>query len=233
MIKSLINKPTVTAIIICAGEATRWANYMNVPKHFAPVDGEPILHRTIRLASKYTSTIYVVAKSQNYKIKNSQLFVPKLDTTNEDADKFLSSKDLWNLGGRTIVFYGDVFFTDDAMRQIFTHRKREWTLFAREHESKITGTPYGECFAQSFYPENIPEHLSNLNRIAYERREGIIDRCGGWEHYRAMADVDLKEHRINGRFYDIDDYTDDFDYPDDYDRFIKAWAKRSNKNKEK
>lgn len=196
-----------------------------MPKHFVQVDGEPILERTVRLSRKYTDDIFVVAKDQSYDVEGAKLFFPKLDQSNEDADKFLSSKDLWNSSGRTIVMYGDVFFTEEAMETIFRYKKREWALFARENGSDITGTPWGECFAQSFYPEHMPEHLSSLNRIAYERREGIINRCGGWEHYRAMVSVPLNEHKINGHFIEINDFTDDFDYPEDYDRFIKLWAK--------
>lgn len=38
-----------TAIVIAAGHATRWGDYRGTPKHLIEVDGEPILHRTVRL----------------------------------------------------------------------------------------------------------------------------------------------------------------------------------------
>lgn len=225
MVKPMMSSKKPVAIIICAGEATRWNNHMGVSKHFAEVDGEPILQRTVRLANKYTDRVFVVAKTPDYKLDGAKLFVPKLDPTNEDADKYLSSRDLWNLGGRTVVLLGDVFFTESAMRKIFSFKKREWQVFGRYDASQLTGTPWGELFAQSFYPEHIPEHLSNLNYIANLRREGAIDRCSGWEHYRAMAGIELTEHKITKRFYEINDWTDDFDFPEDYDRFIERWNK--------
>ena len=39
----------VTALRIADGDGTRWGNYLGVPKHLAPVDGVPILYRTVRL----------------------------------------------------------------------------------------------------------------------------------------------------------------------------------------
>ena len=217
------------AIIIAAGEASRWKNHLGMPKHFAPVDGEPILPRTVRLLQeRNVSDIYVVAPDDDrYRIPGSVLFIPKKEPENQDADKFLNSRDLWNTEGRTVVFYGDVFFTENAMDSIVNFQNTEWTLFCRFGKSKITGTNWGECFAQSFYPTDIESHKENLYYIADLRRRNIINRCGGWEHYRAMQghrEKEVKDHRHrNGKFFQIDDWTEDFDHPSDYDRFMERW----------
>ena len=39
----------MTTIFICAGEATRWNNYGGTPKHYAILNGEPIIERATRL----------------------------------------------------------------------------------------------------------------------------------------------------------------------------------------
>lgn len=224
---------TTTAIIICAGEATRWSGYLGVPKHFAPLGGEPILYRTVRLIREHIpdAKIHVVARDgdDRYRVPGTTLYVPKLDWEhNRDADKFLSSQDLWSRQHRTIVFYGDVYFTDAAMKAISAHQVREWTLFARFGPSHLTGTRWGECFAQSFWPEHLDRHLAALERIARLSRQGVLHRCGGWESYRAILgtpDREMHLHRRGGHFYEIDDMTDDLDFPEDYDRLAAALEK--------
>lgn len=211
-------------IIICAGEATRWADHLNTKKHLIEIEGEKIVHRTARLFFKYgVHDISVVTKEydERYDTPYSTQEVVQVDyEKNADADKFLSSKHLWNKDGRTVVVYGDCYFTEDAIRKIVNFESKEWTLFCRPHPSKITGSKYGECFAQSFYPQDLKRHEQELVRIANAHKSGEIKRCGGWEHYRAMAGLPIDKHQMSTNWELIDDWTDDFDYPEDYDNWI-------------
>lgn len=221
----------VRTIIIAAGSATRWGGYLGVPKHFAPVDGEPIIERTVRLLQDYNTDVWVVANTDEYRIKGSSLFRPKHDPNNFDADKFLNSSALWSRKNRTVVLYGDVFFTQNALDIIYSDdAPKDWTLYCRPNGSKLTGCTYGECFAQSFYPEHITKHKTALKYVAGLYQAGIINRCGGWEHYRAMigktGEAVRKPHVLEGNYVEIDDWTEDFDYPEDYDKFINNYERR-------
>ena len=216
------------AILIAAGEATRWNNYTGCPKHLVKINNEPLLNRSVRLIkTKGINKIYVVSKEDSrYLMQDAIQYIAKLDKNNEDADKFLSSKELWNKSGRTIVFYGDVFFTEEAIDTIIDYSVRDWTLFCRPKKSELTGTPWGECFAQSFYPEHISKHEQTLYKIAQLKKEKKIIRCGGWEHYRAyvgIPDDQLDKFVMTTNYVSIDDFTDDFDFPDDYERFVKHY----------
>jgi len=217
------------AIIIAAGEATRWKNYLRVPKHYISIDGEPIIERTVRLLRENgLSDIFVVSKE--YRVPGCVNYRPTLNyEQNVDADKFLSSKELWNPDGRTVVFYGDVFFTEEAVGAIVGFEKAEWTLFCRPDRSTFTGRPWGECFAQSFYPQDLERHEAALHRIVKLYKTGVIRRCGGWEHYRAMVgrpDAEIQEpHIMSTNYFTIDDFTDDFDLPKDYKMFIKNYRR--------
>jgi hypothetical protein len=217
-------------IIIAAGEALRWNNYLGVPKHFIAIDGEPILARAVRLLRAYGPEIVVVGREERYKLDGAALYFPVLDPENHDADKFLSSRQLWNAFGRTVVLYGDAYYTEEAIATIMTYTGRDWTLFARFGASRFTGCPYGECFAQSFWPEQIPEHLAALLRVRDLQRRKLLDRCGGWEHYMAMnhvSDADIRHVKFLDRAVMVDDWTDDFDKPEDYDRFVARWSART------
>ena len=224
-------KSKIRAILIAGGEGTRWKNYKNLEKHFAEVDGEPIIQRTVRLLKENgVDDIWIVAKTKKYELGGTKLYIPKFTPEYGDADKFLSSKELWNEDGRTIVFYGDVFFTERAMEKIINHRHRDWLLFARPFASDITGCDCGECFAQSFYHDHIDEHRKALYKLVEYYKTGRLDRIGGWEHYRIM--IGLPEeiiHRqlIGDRFVEINDWTEDFDTPGQYKKFIERYEERN------
>lgn len=222
------------AIIIAAGEGTRWGDYGGKAKHFAEVDGEPIVFRLVRLLRKYgVEAIYVVANSDEYQIDGSILFKPTLNPDNFDADKFLSSEELWNKSGRTLVFYGDVFFSEDCIKEIVESPRTDWLLYARPYGSRLTGKGYGECFCQSFYNHQIADHKAALRRIRDLYGRGIIKRCGGWEHYKAMIglpDSLMDRHIVGEKLINIDDWTEDFDSPDEYNLFLERYDKRLRTN---
>lgn len=222
----------IRALIICAGEATRWKNHMGVPKHLVEIEGEKILHRTVRLLNeKGVKDVFVVSKDDpRYDVEGAKRYVAKIDyEKNADADKFLSSKELWSDDGRTLIIYGDCYFTEEAIDAIVGHDKREWTLFCRPNASKVTGTPWGECFAYSLYPEHLSLFEANLDLTAKLKKEGLLRRCGGWELYRAMAGHrSLNRHAMSSNYVEIDDWTEDFDFAHDYDE----WVRRRNQGKD-
>jgi hypothetical protein len=223
------------ALIISAGDGTRWNNYLGIPKHLAQVDNEPILHRTVRLLKEASidDIIIVGPDDDRYKISNSKLFVPTKNAWNGDADKFLSSSELWNTNGRTITLFGDVFFSDDAIKTIVSCKNNFWTVFGRSEASLITGCLYGEIFAHSFYPHDIPNHKESLDILVQAVTNKDAKNGSGWEHYKVMQGVrgrDIRRSKtvIDEKFVEINDWTDDFDFPEDYDNFIDLW----NKNKD-
>lgn len=222
-------------IIIAGGSGKRWAEHLSKPKHLIPVLDEPIIHRTCRLLHELTPIRDVLISSTNpdYLAYDAQLAEPRgYENTRGGAKKFLDNRYLWNEEGRTIVLYGDVFFTEDAIRTITEYDKDEWQLFCRFGGSGLTGTPWGECFAQSFLPKHHQQHFTNLLYVSALYAEGRIARCGGWEHYRAMNGKDgedvlaLTTPAANlGKATEINDWTDDFDWPADYQRFIERYWK--------
>jgi hypothetical protein len=223
------------AIIIAAGEATRWDNYLGIPKHFAKLNGEPLLERTIRLLKNEGLTKdEIIVVSHDYKLDTALNYRPdpQLHIEYSDASKFLDSTDLWDKAGRTLIIYGDVYFTEKAMHTIVSYPLKDWRLFCRPGRSKHTGTRWGECFAISFYTKDHEKALRELHRIARLKNIGHIDRCGGWEWVRAMHGLPderiRKPHLVTCPLYfTIDDMTDDIDYPEDYDRLKERLEQRN------
>jgi len=222
-----MRKINIRAIIIAAGKATRWNDYKKTNKHFIEIDHEPILHRTVRLLREnHVDDIWIIGKDKQYKTEGSNLYIPKFTKEYGDADKFLSSRELWSKEGKTLVIYGDVYFTEDAIQQIVHYRHEDWLLFARPFGSRLTGKGCGECFAQTFYPNHLDAHEKALWKLVEYYKEKRLLRIGGWEHYRIMIGLPediIHKQMIGDRFVEINDWTDDFDRPEDFENFIRRY----------
>ncbi len=225
------NNPRI--IIIAAGDATRWNNYLGVPKHYAIIEGEPVIERTVRLLlERNQDDIWVVSK--DYEIDNVHNWRPKLNPRNLDADKFLSSIDLWDETKRTLIIYGDVYFTEDAIDQILQNDSDLYRMFCRPKANRKNKYPYGECFAASFHPHDHAFIKYNLKRLIHLYRADVLDRIGGWELTRLMAGVPIGQIHAHKywllNYFVIDDLTNDLDYPADFNAVCAAIKKRPRKS---
>lgn len=224
-------------IIMCAGEASRWDNYQDTPKHLVVLEGESLLNRTVRLIHEYKTRpvdVYVVVKDLNderYHIPYSTPALARFNEDNKGVDKFLSSQNLWNQKGKTVVLYGDVWFSDECIKHIMENESHEWLLYARPRGSRYTGCNWKECFGQVFWDEHIQEHIDGFTRVLENFEKS--GRASGWEHYYYMCGMGLVNEGSDlvidtNKMVVIDDFTDDFDFPIDYDRWIKnrkEWKK--------
>lgn len=125
---------------------------------------------------------------------------------------------LWADDDRTILLLGDTYFTDTAIEKIARFGKRTFQGFGRHRGSQYTGCKYGEMWAASWWPEHIKTMDEHLAKIKSLRERGIITRPTGWMLLRAWQGTDLAKHRCLPEWMTtIDDLTDDFDFPQDYD----------------
>jgi hypothetical protein len=209
-------------LILAAGHGIRWGDKFGIPKHLVDVGGEQLLSRTIRqLKELGERDIYLV--SRDYVFPGVNIYVPRLDPENKEADKFLSSIDLWRNTKKDFVFlYGDVYFTDSAIKKIAETRVKDWALFARFGESEITGKQHGECFAFRFTPMMKLKLERTLLHLVDMRKDSQISRNGGWELYSMLEGFLPMERKRGSHLIEIDDFTEDFDFPEDYER----WARR-------
>jgi hypothetical protein len=133
--------------------------------------------------------------------------------------EFSSTRFLWSLDERTVLLLGDVYFSDLAMRKIMTSiPSREYRAFGRYGPSNVTNTPYGELFAHSWFPEHHAEIEDHLERVTEARTKGIT-RPHGWMLLRSFQGVPLDKHIVKSDYFtQINDWTDDIDFPDDFER---------------
>lgn len=209
----------MTRIIIpAAGKGTRWKNFRGTPKHLAIVDQEILIHRTIKQFSQHSDDIIVIAKSpDNIPVRVEH---PLEDKTNDIA-KLWSSNHLWSSTDRNIIIFGDTWFSEKAVDAI-TSNTDPIQFFMRTGPSKYTGKAYKEIFAVAFDGEKTEFVRNVIKEIIKENKDGP----GAYLLFikiNKLNNVPRRHHFKNkNSFVEIDDFTDDFDHPND----LINWEKR-------
>lgn len=197
------------------GASQRWTASSN--KHELVVDGEPILSRIVRLTAGHD--VVIAGPYPGLGVPN---MIPDSDLGIVDGR--LSVRSLWATRGRTLILLGDTYYSDAAMTRILDHPGPEPCLFARFHASQITGKPWPEPFANSFMVEHQAGHERSLRYVQALKDKGKLKRAGLWEAYKLEHGKLLPfryQQRNYGNAVEIDDWTEDFDSPADYDEFMK------------
>ena len=207
-------------VILCAGDASRWGDYLGVPKQLVTFNGESLLHRTERLLRKKgCHDITVISHDDRLRLETCSFFRPeRFQCTTET---FLSTRSLW--GEMTLVLLGDVFYTQNAIERIVSYTNGIH-VFGRPGGNLFTGSPYGEIFAFSFARDCADEMLENAERVCVDAKEGGRGKI--WELYRSLAGFSLAESRTEREiFVSIHDFTDDVDSPEEYERVAGRYSR--------
>lgn len=190
-------------VIMAAGAGTRWNNYLGIPKHLIEINGETLLERTTRLLKENGVTDYIITCSDpRYK-----KYGATTEQTNHDCeiDRFEESL----IDGPICYLYGDVYYTDNAIKTIVFQEPKDILFFGHEWE----------IFAVKI--KNIDLFLQHKHRVKQLYMSQQINRCIGWEIYRSLHNIPFDQHQITERYIKILDGTDDIDYPCDYEEFKK------------
>lgn len=192
-------------VIICAaGDGTRWNNYLGRRKHEIEVGGETLLTRTVRMLHERGLTEVVITCRSEFVYQVPGAVSVVVPTVSDNNSSRLHTRPFWPDDGRVLVLFGDVFLTDAAL-DIMTRPHDGLVDFARTSASRATGKPGPEPFGFQFGPEDHVRLADALGRVQ-----------GGW--WKVPADWP--------RIEIPDDGTDDFDFPDDFERFMQTFLFR-------
>jgi hypothetical protein len=199
-------------IILAAGDGSRWGNFRGTPKHLTKVEGKVLLERTVNQFLKYTDDVCVIGASEDYAVPGSSLYIIKSPHTQwGDCAKFLSSKNMWLADGRTVLIFGDVYFTSDAVKKIMSD-KDHYKFFLRTGPSELSGARWKEIFALGFDEISAREISQKLLHLV---STGNCQAQAGWALYVQMIGTTSNGLFNNPHFVEIDDWTEDFDFPED------------------
>ena len=204
-------------LILCNGDGTRWGNYMGLPKQLAPLNqvDESLIERTIRMCCEHgisLEAIYIISADDRLKKLPTNYLTPRVGSL--ITETLLETQRLWS--GHTVVLLGDVFYSTQSLKRILGN-SQELAIYGRKGQSNYTYTPHGEIFALSFSQSKQPTVLDHLNKAIADAQSGGRGKL--WEFYRSTVNIPLDKHRFAGNhFVDINDWTDDFDWPSEYDQ---------------
>jgi hypothetical protein len=152
--------------IACAGSASRWGNYRGVPKQLVPVDGKPILHRTVELLrSRGNADIFIVTHRSDLGIPGCHILHPA--NSRWLVETLLSTRSEWS--GRILFLLGDVWYSHAAMDEIVNF-EADLGFFGRSTPNELTGRHYGEMFGVSFAAAAIPRVTRCLEEAVFYAR---------------------------------------------------------------
>jgi CTP:phosphocholine cytidylyltransferase-like protein len=200
-----------TVFMLAAGSATRWKDYRGTPKHKVVVEGEVLIERTYRQFSQYTDKIIIVANEEQ---GLAQTYIPPKDENWKDIAKFFSSNDIWS-DDQNVMVFADVYFTDEAVKSIMEDTNT-LSFYLRSKASKLTKKPWGEIWGIGFDGLSMEVLKSTMLNIIESKVEY---KTGGWKLFDQLT---KDEQIIN--VVEIDDWTEDFDWPSD----IIMWEKQRN-----
>jgi hypothetical protein len=182
-------------LVMAQGNATRFPG-----KHFVPINGEPLLQRTLRLCRTLTSNEVVVVGWNTDPFVDLRTNLHTLPTPgNGLLDGIWGTRALWR--DYTTLLLGDVVFSRTALQQCLEPKK--FAFFGRTGPSTYTSSPWGEIFALSMglkAQKLVTAAISDAD--IRQKREGRL--WGLWDLLGSQA-----------KWFSINDWTDDVDTPDE------------------
>lgn len=215
-------------IVAAAGSQAKWGGHLGVRSHFVPVrerlgsDGAmPLAGRTLWQAARWSDEVVLVGPPDDpepYRELAAMCEVHFQVAPEGCRNEFESTRSVWATGETNVLLLGDVWFTHEALLAVFGRADEGFRFFGRERGSAVTGSPWGEIFAQSWTDTAEMGRLTDAVRC--EQDAGHADPTKhGWTMLRLLQDTPLREHVVFPPWWvEIDDATDDLDFPEDYAR---------------
>lgn len=191
--------------ILAGGSATRWGGYLGKKnKCYLEIDGEPLVDRTIRLLEANG-------------VNNYEVILEGYDSKRK-AFEGIADKAKCGFG----ILLGDCYYTEDIIKDATSRDVKEW-----KHYYNCLPNPWTGCQWEEGYIHLVPDWKwwrDKMHEFNKKCDSGEIEFKKDYQIDRYLRGYDTEEYRANTLDqHDIFwcDETDDFDYPEDYDRFIQ------------
>lgn len=196
-------------VIMADGKGSRWNNFMGHGKHEISIGGETLLERTVRLLHLYDAgaEVIITSHNENINIEGAVRYEPKNNVL--EVDRFTAEL----IGDDMCFLYGDVYYSEDAIRTVTDNAGRDDLLFVGSAKSICAVlVKDGELFRRCY------EGIRNMYL------NGEISECKGWQVYHMYAGLPLESREIGKGYLVVDSFTRDFNSPQDYMEFIAGQA---------
>ena len=189
-------------IIMADGKGTRWNNYHNIPKHFIEIDGETLLARTVRLLRENDARADIVITSHDprYEVPGARRYEPQ--NNHLEIDRFTEEL----IADDVCFLYGDTFYSESVIQKIADTPAEKLLFFGNERSIVAIKVADGALFRQ------------HVDRVLALFLAGKIEKCIGWQVYQSFEGLPFGEKTIAADYILIQDGTEDFNSPADYNR---------------
>ena len=189
-------------IIMADGKGTRWNNYHNIPKHLIEIDGETLLARTVRLLRENDARADFVITSHDprYEVPGARRYEPQ--NNHLEIDRFTEEL----IADDVCFLYGDTFYSESVIQKIADTPAEKLLFFGNERSIVAIKVADGALFRQ------------HVDRVRALFLAGKIEKCIGWQVYQSFEGLPFGEKTIAADYILIQDGTEDFNSPADYNR---------------
>ena len=189
-------------IMMADGKGTRWNNYHNIPKHLIEIDGETLLARTVRLLRENDARADIVITSHDprYEVPGARRYEPQ--NNHLEIDRFTEEL----IADDVCFLYGDTFYSESVIQKIADTPAEKLLFFGNERSIVAIKVADGALFRQ------------HVDRVRALFLAGKIEKCIGWQVYQSFEGLPFGEKTIAADYILIQDGTEDFNSPADYNR---------------
>ncbi len=189
-------------IIMADGKGTRWNNYHNIPKHLIEIGGETLLARTVRLLRENDARADIVITSHDprYEVPGARRYEPQ--NNHLEIDRFTEEL----IADDVCFLYGDTFYSESVIQKIADTPAEKLLFFGNERSIVAIKVADGALFRQ------------HVDRVRALFLAGKIEKCIGWQVYQSFEGLPFGEKTIAADYILIQDGTEDFNSPADYNR---------------
>ncbi len=189
-------------IIMADGKGTRWNNYHDIPKHLIEIGGETLLARTVRLLGENDPRAEIVITSHDprYEVPGARRYEPQHNHL--EIDRFTEEL----IADDECFLYGDTFYSEHVIQKIVQTPAEKLLFFGNERSIVAIKVADGALFRQ------------HVDRVRELFLAGKIEKCIGWQVYQSFTGLPFGEKKIAADYILIQDGTEDFNSPEDYNR---------------
>jgi hypothetical protein len=134
-------------------------------------------------------------------------------------DQFYACREIWTGRSDVVFLYGDVRFSDAAMETVLQSSLNDFAYFQRTSGSSITGKSRKEGFAMRVRNTRMFETALKYLRLKLEGGQ-IVPAPHQVQGYLEGEGVGFFKGR-GPHCVEIDDETDDFDFPEEVDEWTQ------------
>ena len=165
--------------------------------------------RTVRLLRENDALADIVITSHDprYEVSGARRYEPRHNHL--EIDRFTEEL----IENDACFLYGDTFYSEQVIKKIVQTPAEKLLFFGNERSIVAIKVADGALFFRRFLDAG-----NQVDRVRELFLAGKIEKCIGWQVYQSFEGLPFGEKTIAADYILIQDGTEDFNSPEDYNR---------------